>query len=557
MNRSAYFFALTATLTFFLIGLASLNQYGFTWDEPENLLTGTHYAHYFTSGDEAWLDFTAYDAIYRAAGSARPLLYNQEFNAPFRYPPVANMTAVATHALFTTRLGWLADTDGYHLAVLLYAALTIFVLACFTWQAFGPTASVAATLALASYPLFFEHAHLNLKDVPFAALTLLALWAYWQGERRERHGRWFWFALATVAAGLGMGVRVLAVEIWLVIGLAYLPGVWLNRQRGWRMMVRPYLPLLVCVPLSLLVFLASWPWLWSDPAARLAEHLTFGRDVSRGLRVLYNGQIYAAGETLPWHYTAVIFTLTTPLIVLAGGLVGCGTAVKRSLRQPDPAALMLLALFVLALLRTSWPGMPHYDGTRHMLDGIVAFAGLFGLGFQSITGVISRKLPDREWIQRHRQLIPVVLCLLLFTPVILANVRLHPFQGIFYNALAGGTATAASRFPQEYWGSSFRLGSAWVNQHGDPESLVLARVGGHLAQFYIAPDRQIIPDEVIPTLPPDVPIILLYMVRRAKYDWVAEFAEERLTAVYTLERDGAPVFKIVMTDSDTLQAGVP
>lgn len=559
MYRSAYLFALAAALCFFVIGLTTLSQYGFTWDEPENLLTATHYAHYFASGDEEWLDFAAYDAAYRADGRARPLLYNQEFNAPFRYPPVANITAVITHALFTTRLGWLADTDGYHLAVLLYAALAVFVLACFTWQAFGPTASFAATLALATYPLFFEHAHLNLKDVPFAALTLLALWAYWQGERWQgkRHGRWLWFALATAAAGLGMGVRVLAVEIWLVIGLAYLPGVWLNRHSGWRVMVRPYLPLLVCIPLSLLVFLASWPWLWPDPAARLAEHLAFGRDVSRGLRVLYNGQIYAAGETLPWHYTAVIFTLTTPLIVLIGGLVGCGTAVKRNLRQPDPAALMLLALFLLALLRTSWPHMPHYDGTRHMLDGIVAFAGLFGLGFQSITGIIFRQLPERLWRQRHRQLLPVALCLLLFTPAILVNMRLHPFQGIFYSALVGGTAAAADRFPQEYWGSSFRLGSAWVNQYGDPKALVLARVGGHLAHFYIAPDREIIPDEVVPTLPPDVPIILLYMTRRDKYDWVAEFAEERLTAVYTLERGGVPLLKIVATDSDTLQAGVP
>ncbi|HUM69151.1 MAG TPA: glycosyltransferase family 39 protein, partial [Chloroflexota bacterium] len=302
MNRSAYLFALLAALCFFVIGLASLNQYGLTWDEPENLLTGVHYARFFASGDEKWLDFAAYDQIYQEMGAARPPLYNQEFDNPFRYPPVANITAVITHALFTTRLGWLSDTDGYHLAVLLFATLTVFVLACFTWQAFGPLASIAATLALTTYPLFFEHAHLNLKDVPLAALTLLALWAYWQGERwlGKRHGRWPWFALSAIAAGLGMGVRVLALEVWLVIGLAYLPLVWRNARQGWWAALRPYHPLLICIPLSLLIFLAVWPWLWPDRVGRLAEHLAFGESVSRGLRVLYDGQIYAAGETLPW-----------------------------------------------------------------------------------------------------------------------------------------------------------------------------------------------------------------------------------------------------------------
>jgi 4-amino-4-deoxy-L-arabinose transferase-like glycosyltransferase len=462
-SSSPYLFALAAATLFFLIGLATLNQIGLTWDAPENLLTGQHYARFFITGDASWLDFAAYDEQYRMAAETRPLLYNREFNAPFRYPPVANIAAAATHALFTTHLGWLADTDGYHLAVLLFATLTLLVLTCFTWQAFGKIASFAATLALATYPLFFEHAHHNLKDVPFAAFVLLALWAYWQGER---HGRWRWFLLAAVAAGLGMGVRVLAVAVWIVIGLAYLPVAWANRQLGWQAMVRPYRPMLLCIPLSLFIFLAAWPWLWPDPSGRLAEHLVFGRDVSRGLRVLYNGQMAAAGKTLPWHYSAVIFSLTTPLLVLIGGLVGCGAAVKRNLRQPDTAAFILLTLFLLALIRSSWPGIPHYDGTRHMLDGIVAFAGLFGLGFQVIweKSVARRSRRGAEGTLRHASA-PLLLCLLLFLPLILVNIRLHPFQGIFYNVLAGGTTGAYDRFPQEYWGSSFRLGTAWVNEN--------------------------------------------------------------------------------------------
>lgn len=42
------------------------------------------------------------------------------------------MTAVLTHHLFSEQLGWLVDPDGYHVAVLLFGTLTVFVLAVFT-----------------------------------------------------------------------------------------------------------------------------------------------------------------------------------------------------------------------------------------------------------------------------------------------------------------------------------------------------------------------------------------------------------------------------------------
>lgn len=543
-------FALTAALLFFLAGLASLNQVGFIWDAPENLLTGTHYARFFASGDRHWLDFTAYDAQYRAAAPAeRPWLYNREFNAPFRYPPLANVTAVLTHALFSQRLGWLPDPDGYHLAVLLFAALTVFVVARFTWQAFGPLAGVAATAALVTYPLFVEHARNNLKDVPFAALVLLALWAYWQGER---HGRWPWFMLSAVAAGLGMGVRLLAAELWPVIAAAYLPLAWARRRQGWREWSRPYRWLLPHILLALLVFTAVWPWLWPDIPGRLGEHLAFGRDVSRGLRVLYNGHIYESGRTLPWHYTAVIFGLTTPLVVLAGGVMGAAAALHRGRRRQDTAALMLLCLFAGSLLRSSWPGLPQYDGTRHMLEGVIAFMGLFGLGFQSGWRWLQQKTA-RPW----PAFLPYAVLALALLPILVWNIRLHPFQGLYYNGLIGGPGAAFDRYPQAYWGSSFRLGAAWINENAASDSLVLPRVGGHLARYYLDPARQIIPDEAIPTLPPGQPVTLIYMTRRDKFGPYAAFAEAHLTPVFVLERAGVPLLKIVQTDAGTLQSLSP
>lgn len=526
----------------------TLPAVGYTWDTPENLLTGEHYVRFFQTQNSQWLDFNAWNETYLQAGAARSLFYNREFNAPFRYPPVANMTAVLTHHLFSQQLGWLADPEGYHLAILLFATLTVFVCAVFSWQAFGPLASFAASLALFSYPLFFEHAHNNLKDIPFTALVFLALWSYWLGQR---HGRWPWFILSALATGLALGVRILSVEIWLIIGIAYLPQLWADRTQRLGAL-RPYKPLLVHIPLALIIFLAVWPWLWPDPVGRLAEHVAFGRDVARGLRVLYAGQIWQSGETLPWHYTAVIFLYTTPILVLVGGLIGVVTAVKRGLKQKEAAALMLLGLFVVSLLRSSWPGIPQYDGTRHMMEGIVAFICLFGLGVQLSWQTLNAKLP-----RPLPSYLFYILSSLLFLPLIFSNVKLHPYQGIFYNELAGGTTAVFDKYPQEYWGSSFRQGSAWINQNAATDSLILPRVGGHLAKFYLNPEFEMIPDEAIPSLPPEQAIVVIYLTRRDKYDWIAEFSDANLQPIFELKRANVPLLRIVQTDAGTLQQNSP
>jgi 4-amino-4-deoxy-L-arabinose transferase-like glycosyltransferase len=548
-DTGALRFGIAAALICLALGLIGLDAYGLTWDDPENLLTGAHYARFFTTWDWDWLDFARYDQLY-AADPSPPPFYNPHFRSAERYPPVANVVSVLTHRLLAGQLGWLGDTDGYHFGVLLFASLTVFVLASFTWQAFGPLAAGSATMALVLYPLFVEHAHLNLKDVPFAALVLLAVWTYWRAVEERR---WRWFGLSVCAAGLALGTRVVAAEIWLVVGLAYLPAGWdwlrhRMRERRWHAPPFALRWLWLYVLLSLLVLLAVWPWLWPDPVGRLQAHLAFSRDVGRGIRVLYAGEFWQVGETLPWHYTSVIFLLTTPLPTLLLGLLGVAYALKRGLLDRDAAALMLLALFAFALLRSSWPTLPQYDGTRHMLDGIVAFAGLCGLGADALRRWLGRRL------RLSSRLLAVVL-VLVYLPLAIRLVRLHPYEGVYYNLLAGGVQGAAGRYPQEYWGSSFRAGCAWLNEHLPGEAVVLPRVGGHLVRYCARPDLRLIPDEALPFLSPTQTVYVIYMTRVDKYDWVATFVDSHLAPVYQLTVEGVPLLKIVRTDAATLVQG--
>ncbi|MFQ6100602.1 MAG: ArnT family glycosyltransferase [Anaerolineae bacterium] len=546
-------FGVAAALVFLVVGLAVLDGYGLAWDDAENLLTGEHYVRFFTTWDWSWLDFPRYNEIY-ATSPDPPPLYNQHFQAAERYPPVANMVAVLTHALFTERLGWLADTDGYHVGVLLFGSLAVLVTVAFTWQAFGPLAGWAATLALALYPLFLEHAHLNLKDVPFAALVLLAVWAYWRAVEMQR---WRWLCLSICATGLALGTRLIAAEVWGVMGLAYLPAGW-NWLRRWIRERRWHVPplalrwLLPHVPLSTLVFLAVWPWLWPDPLGRVRAHVEYSRNVVRGMRVLYAGEIWQAGQTLPWHYTLVIFLLTTPLLTLFLGSLGAGVALKRGVRSRNAAALILLVLFLLALARSSWPTLPQYDGTRHMMDGIVALAGLCGLGADVLWRWLRQRWP-RFTLSRKAWMSILVLA---YLPLVVQLYRLHPYEGVYYNLLAGGVRGTAGRYPQEYWGSSFRAGCEWINENLPEGAVVLTRVGGRSARYYLRPEVQRIADEDLPYLPPDQVVYVMYITRVDKYGPIATFADTYLVPIYAVSVEGVPLLKIVRTDAGTLLQGV-
>ena len=45
---------------------------------------------------------------------------------------------------------------------------------------------------------------------------------------------------------------------------------------------------------------------------------------------------------------------------------------------------------------------------------------------------------------------------LLFVPQLVTMVRMHPYQYVAYNVLAGGLPGAAGRFELDYWDTSLR-----------------------------------------------------------------------------------------------------
>jgi hypothetical protein len=94
-----------------------------------------------------------------------------------------------------------------------------------------------------------------------------------------------------------------------------------------------------------------------------------------------------------------------------------------------------------------------YDGMRHFLFMLPAVAVLAGVGAADVAGRL-RRFPARL------VLAGTGLVLLSAVP---AMARLHPYENVYFNWLAGPKATLSEHFETDYWFSSYREAAGWIN----------------------------------------------------------------------------------------------
>lgn len=299
-KRTDFVVAALIFALFVAVGVATVRQYGLTWDEPENLVVGERYLAFFRTGDVTLLDF----------GRPRPEVDNPDglhlrLLDSHAHPPLPNIAASLTGRLFGRWTGWLDPVDARHVAIIGMGGLVLVVVYLFAREAFGRLVAALAVVALVLFPRFVGDTHYNLKDVPKTLFFALALWALWRGVV---YCRARWVVVAGLALGMGLSVRP-------NVALAAAAGVlWaLLRVRYWWPQRRVRLALFA-VPLTAIVgFFCAWPAMWVAPlvtARRIWEYWA------------WLGLAGRQGWT-PYPVLALAFTTPLPTLLLAcWGTVG-------------------------------------------------------------------------------------------------------------------------------------------------------------------------------------------------------------------------------------------
>jgi len=483
--------SLILAAAFLLIGVATLDDYGVNWDEPVHFMRGQAYWRLLTTGKRNYNDLpklafhfpkndrysTEVTPDFKDDTSFRRSYYQSDvWNGAWflandsPHPPLNDILAAATNWFFYQKLGVLGDVEAYHLFEVFCGAIMVFLVTFWVAAQAGLVAGLVAGLALFAYPLFLGETRFNIKDPVEACFFSFTIFSFWLAVKKSSPQ---WLALTAIFAGMALATKPNIAFVPLVL----LP--WFVTCRPWPKLTKKFYLAMLLMPVIVgVIFFVSWPYLWQDPLATLAETWGYYRHIG-------TAQQYQPARFY-WHgfntYPLQTIFLTTPLLTLLLAVIGVFAAFSNWKKDQSKTAFLWLLWLLVPVGRVTVPGTAIYGGVRQIMEYLPALALLAGLGAH----FLSRQAKIRRgWLW--------VLMLAAFAPITLKLINLHPSESLYFNELAGGLRGAAAQdFPD--WGLSlgneYRQGVNWLNENAaSGADLNLARgLLSNLPRIWIRPD---------------------------------------------------------------------
>jgi hypothetical protein len=318
--------------------------------------------------------------------------------------------------------------------------------------------------------------------------------------------------VAGLLLGFSSATRIAAP----LIGVVILVDVLLSRR--WHLLPRVLAYGLIAVA-SMILF---WPYLWPDPLGRLIGSVLNSASYPDIHSTLFRGVIVDSQHIpLPYLPLLLVVQLTEPMLLLM--LIGAFALLRRF--HLGLAALILiwfvLPAAAILLLRVSL-----YDNFRQVFFILPPLFLMAGVGLDRLLTIVQRPISRS------------LLFFLILLPGLYANIRLYPYQYVYYNQLVGGVHGAYRVFELDYWDLAFREGQLYLNQAAGRNANIFAGDSKPSAQTFARPD-----------------LIFNALGGRKKnlenYDYImvstAENNDEKLSGfrtVFTVERDGVPLLYV-------------
>jgi len=479
--RSPLFLLLTVNLA---VGFLTFQHYGLSWDEPL----------FYNYADSIWKAYTPaafspgfdFNSVYGRSAE------DHKFYGP-AYLLLARPVEQALENVFN-----LDQASAWHLVNFLTFQIGLIVFYRLARRWFDPWPAALTTAFLAWQPVFWGHAFINPKDMPFMVFFLWSLTLGLemvdtltnpspnaQPKRGEVVAK---VALAALLLGLTSAIRVIGPLAGLLLTFYFL--LKLTRKN----IIGNILAFATYAAIAILIMYIFWPFLWADPVNRLLEVLRHMSDNPTELAVLFLGQIFRANE-MPRRYLPqmLALTLTEPtwILFLGGITLATRNFWQKKLDFRSPLIVFGLFAFMLGYLLYNVPAM--YDGFRHFLFILPPIFIFSGFVFQWLAEVrrtfLNRISPSLNktgltgFIQRVWCDAPSLLAALLLLPGVLGLWQMHPYEYAWYNRFAGGVGAAYRVYETEYWLTCYKEALSWVKANEPAATLHIQREF-ELAAYY-------------------------------------------------------------------------
>ena len=330
-----------------------------------------------------------------------------------------------------------------------------------TYRMFGSRwIALLVMLMFLLHPRLYGQSFFNTKDVPFAAMLVIALYLAHRAFRRDAIGA---FLLCGVGVGLAISLRPFALMLPPMILAMRALDLW-QAGRGERNRILASVGIFAAATLATAYI--THPYYWENPLRFIeiigvvAQHPTIREN-------LFMGEIYLS-DAVPWNYTPVWFAITAPPLTLLLGAIGCAAVCWQGAVRPLATlrdreirfSVLLLGCVALPVavviilqsnINNGWRQMYFLWGPFCLLAA-VGLRNLAGGGVPGERGIAAR-LPD--WVRggaRRRTLAYGAAGFGLIT-TLTAMAALHPYEYLYFNALTDAETPDAlgARYDMDYW----------------------------------------------------------------------------------------------------------
>ena len=459
--------ALSVCALFLVAGLAIVDDYGVQLDLGPQRGIAINTANYVLRDDQTLLQTDAIDRFTGVAFELPLLLLTERVLGLEDSRHVYLTRHVLTHLLF------------------LIGGVCCYLLA-FRLSGDRLVALLVMLLFLLS-PRLYAHSFFNSKDAAFSSAFVMALLLVSRAFDKDSLGAYRWCGMAT---GLLVNLRIMGVVLFAVV-LVFRLWAWFRAGEP-AARRRAAATAGVFVLWGGVVLFISLPYLWEDPAGRLAEYWIMAADppsTHTPSRELFRGQVFFSAAP-PWDYVLHWFAISQPPVTLLLGLLGMGglgLAVWGALRRGAGAkpgvawggaelrfGVLLAICFALPLVAFVLLRPSALYGWRYFyfLHGPFCLLATFTLmGLRSLPARGARK----GWVGGAA----CALTAAGLGAAALEMAQIHPHQYLYFNLLTDRKTPERlrERYKMDYWNLMLRQGYEYILRQ-TPASTINMRTRG-------------------------------------------------------------------------------
>ncbi len=441
-------------IIFLCINIATINDYGVTWD----------FSYHFNAG--LWhLKLPLTDSAFIMGPS----------------PPLSDILPTLGNIIFNTKLHIFPWDSAYNLYSVMLGSIGIGILYFTVLELFSWEIALFSSIILALLPRYFGHLHNNMKDIPQAVFFTLSIWLFWKLFQKPKIST---LILAAFSFAISYNSKVNGLFILIITSLFYFINI-LHKYLKTRKIQISRIILLYFLLSPLFTYLLWFPF-WDHPFGRLIEASHSYTTSTMNMPILYFGNLVYSGNNVPWHYPLGILAVTTPLILLIFAGIGIIYLIITRKIKFD-IKLFILLWFLVPLSRYLKPHMIVIDDIRHFMEIIFPFAIISGVGMYQTMGKII-KICNKIVPKINKNII--VFCFLLSVIFYLSYqvFSYHPFQTSYYNEIVGGVKGANQQFDIEFWASSYKKALQYLNANAPNNSIITIPMAPDIGKLYLRKD---------------------------------------------------------------------